>query len=316
MQKAAVLTGGTSTEREVALKSAQNVCRALEKNYDVEEFDFPSDLDQFLAQRDEFDVVVPVFHGRGGEDGVIQGFLESFGLPYIFSGVEAHAIGMDKAMCKVLARHHGLKTADWKIVEAGETSVWEKLVPTSSSAGVGVPTPEGVGIVVKPIDEGSSVGVILVRNAATCASLFPATRRMLVENLIEGQEFTVAVVDDQNGAIALPVIEIRSKKEFFDFESKYDPTLCDELCPAPIDDGLAERLKDVALTAHRMIGARHLSRTDMIVDQAGGIWFLEINTIPGLTSVSLTPNAIAAAGMRLEDLLMVWIDDVLKEKTA
>lgn len=295
MTHVAVLTGGTSTEREVALKSAQNVCRALDVNYDVEEFDLPSDLDQFLAQRDEFDVVVPVFHGRGGEDGVIQGFLESLGLPYIFSGVEAHAIGMDKALCKVLARHHGLKTADWKIVEAGEISVWERPV------------------VVKPVDEGSSVGVTLVRDAATYSSLFPATKRLLVEDLIEGKEFTVAVVDDEDGAVALPVIEIRSKNPFFDYESKYDPALCDELCPAPVDDELTERLKDVALTAHKMIGARHLSRTDMIVDQAGEIWFLEINTIPGLTINSLTPKAITAAGLRLEDLLTVWIDDVLVE---
>ncbi len=139
---------------------------------------------------------------------------------------------------------------------------------------------------------------------------------MLVEDLIEGKEFTVAVVEDVHGPRALPVIEIRSKNEFFDFESKYDPALCDELCPAPIDENLAERLKDVALTAHTMIGARHISRTDMIVDRNGEIWFLEINTIPGLTSASLTPKAIAAAGLRLEDLLMVWIEDVLKEKTA
>lgn len=298
MQKVAVLTGGENSEREVALKSAQNICRALEVNYDVEEFDFPSDLDQFLAQRDEFDVVVPVFHGRGGEDGVIQGLLESLGLFYIFSCVEAHAIGMDKEMCKVLAKHHGLKTADWKIVEAGETPVWERPV------------------VVKPVDEGSSIGVTLVRDAATYSSLFPATRRLLVEDLIEGKEFTVAVVDDKHGSVALPVIQIRSKKEFFDFESKYDPALCDELCPAPIDDGLAERLKDVALTAHKMIGARHLSRTDMIVDQAGEIWFLEINTIPGLTINSLTPKAITAAGLRLEDLLMVWIDDAIRLKSS
>ena len=92
--------------------------------------------------------------------------------------------------------------------------------------------------------------------------------------------------------------------------------MCDELCPAPIDDGLAERLKDVALTAHKMIGARHLSRTDMIVDGAGEIWFLEINTIPGLTTNSLTPKAIIAAGRRLEDLLTVWINDATKEKTV
>lgn len=298
MQKVAVLTGGTSAEREVALKSAQNVCQALEENFEVVMFDLPTDLGRFLERYSEFCVAVPVFHGRGGEDGVIQGFLESLGLSYIFSGVEAHAIGMDKVMCKVLAKHNGIKTADWKIVEAGVTPVWEHPV------------------VVKPIDDGSSVGVTLVREAATYSSLFPTTRRLMVEDLIQGKEFTVAVIDHDGESIALPVIEIRSKKEFFDFESKYDPALCDELCPAPINDELAQRLKDVGLASHCMIGARHLSRTDMIVDNEGTIWFLEINTIPGLTSASLTPKAIAVAGLRLEDLLTIWIDDVLKQKTG
>ncbi len=294
----ALLTGGTTAEREVALKSAQNVLKALEANFEVEVFDLPNELDQFLASRSNFDVAVPVFHGRGGEDGAIQGFLETLNVPYIFSCVEAHAVGIDKVSCKVLARGAGLNTAEWIVVEAGQQIQWKHPV------------------VVKPVDEGSSVGVIMARDATMLAEISPLDRAMLVEDLIEGKEFTVAVIQDEHGAIALPVIEIRSKNKFFDFESKYDPALCDELCPAPIDENLTERLKDVALTAHNMIGARHISRTDMIVDRNGEIWFLEINTIPGLTSASLTPKAIAAAGLRLEDLLMVWIEDVLKEKTA
>jgi D-alanine-D-alanine ligase len=297
MKHVALLTGGTTAEREVALKSAQNVRAALEENFVVDVFDLPPDLDRFLASRLKFEIVVPVFHGRGGEDGTIQGFLETFGLPYVFSGVEAHAIGMNKVTCKILARAAGLTTADWKVLEPGQSIEWSHP------------------IVIKPVDEGSSVGVTLVRDAAMLAQSLPSTRKILVEDLIEGQEFTVAVVEDESGAMTLPVIEIRSKKEFFDFESKYDPSLCDELCPAPIDETLTERLKDVALTAHKMLGARHLSRTDMIVDKNGEIWFLEINTIPGLTSASLTPKAIAAAGLRLEDLLKFWIDDVMK-KTA
>ena len=151
----------------------------------------------------------------------------------------------------------------------------------------------------------------LIRDAVSLSEILPVTRRLLMEDLIEGQEFTVAVVDHDGGTVALPVIEIRSKNAFFDFESKYDPNLCDELCPAPIDDELAERLKDVALEAHKMIGARHLSRTDIIVDQSGVIWFLEINTIPGLTNASLAPKAITAAGLQLENLLESWIRDVV-----
>jgi len=298
MQKVALLTGGTTSEREVALKSAENVRKALEENFTVEVFDMPLDLDRFLASRSRFDVAVPVFHGRGGEDGVMQGFLETLGLSYIFSDVEAHAVGMDKVMCKQLARARGVKTADWNVLEPGDSMEWTHPVA------------------VKPVDEGSSVGVRLIREAVSLAEVLPATRKLLVEDLIEGKEFTVAVVDHEGGTVALPVIEILSKNEFFDYESKYDPSLCDELCPAPIDDGLTKRLKDVALVVHHMIGARHLSRTDMIVDKEGTIWFLEINTIPGLTSVSLTHKAIAAAGLKLEDLLKSWVDEVITNPPA
>ncbi|MFA4845656.1 MAG: D-alanine--D-alanine ligase [Patescibacteria group bacterium] len=296
----ALLTGGQTAEREIALLSAQNVCKALESRVHVDLFDLPSDLDDFFRNRRRYACAIPVFHGKGGEDGTVQGFFETLGIPYIFSGVEAHAIGMDKAMTKTILAAQGIKTADWIVLKPGDAYSWQYPV------------------VVKPLDQGSSVGVGLVRAQEEFASAhtkaFACSDHVLVERLVEGKEFTVAVVDHDGKSQALPVIEIRSKNAFFDFESKYDPALCDELCPAPIDEALAARLQEVALAAHKGIGARHLSRTDMIVDRDGETWFLEINTIPGLTSASLTPKAIAAAGLNLSDLLIEWIAEVTEKR--
>ena len=299
-RRIALLTGGRSAEREVALKSATNVEAALRPQFEVDLFDLPSDLYRFFSMRGQYDCAIPVFHGKGGEDGTMQGFLETLGIPYVFSQVEAHAIGMDKAMTKTILAAQGIKTADWVVLKVGDAYGWQYPV------------------VVKPLDQGSSVGVCLVHRQEelqkALVMAFSYSDRVLVERLIEGKEFTVAVVDHAGKSLSLPVIEIRSKNAFFDFESKYDPALCDELCPAPIPETLASRLQQVALAAHKGIGARHLSRTDMIVDAQGEIWFLEINTIPGLTSASLTPKAIAAAGLNLSDLLIEWITDVTEKR--
>ena len=296
----AILTGGTSSERSVALRSAEHVREALSSFADVEVFDFPRDLDTFLLVRSSFVIVVPIFHGRGGEDGTIQGFLEMLSIPYIFSGIQAHSTGMDKALCKQLMRAHGFYTKDWRVLSSYDSYQWHGPV------------------VVKPLDQGCSLGVSLVQHKDDLAPLlrlaFETQGQVLVEELIAGSEFTVAVAQVEGETVALPVIEIRSKKTFFDYESKYDPNLCDELCPAPIEDALARRLQNVALNAHALIGAKHLSRTDLMVDQQGEIWFLEINTIPGLTKDSLTPKAILAGGETLERLLGGWIEDVLQNK--
>ncbi len=132
---------------------------------------------------------------------------------------------------------------------------------------------------------------------------------MLVEKLIEGREFTMTAIDDGGKSQALPIVEIITKHELFDFESKYDPELAQEICPAQIDLDLTKRLQAMALDAHRLIGARHLSRTDVIVDGKNEIYFLEINTIPGLTNTSLVPKALDAAGIELGDLLVEWIKE-------
>ncbi len=284
----AILTGGTSSEREIALQSAVTVQESLLPFFEVTMFDFPNDIDTFLSNRKKFSAVVPVFHGKGGEDGTIQGFLKTLNLPFIFSDVEAHAVAINKAVTKQLVERVGIQTPASQIVRSFEEITLN------------------VPFVLKPIDEGSSVGVRIIRADETVVLTHPT----LVEAYISGREFTVPVIDRSGKTEALPVIEIRSKKTFFDFESKYDPNLVDEICPAQIDVALADRLKQMAMLAHKTIGARHLSRTDMIVDEQNEIWFLEINTIPGLTKNSLVPKALRAAGIDFGSLLKEWISSV------
>ena len=292
MKSIAILTGGTSAERDIALRSAQTVASGLEGKYVVSVFDFPSEIDAFLARQREFAAVIPVFHGRGGEDGTVQGLLETLGVPYLFSGVTAHAVGMDKGLAKRVVASVGVKTG---AVYFG-------------SGAVAFPC------VVKPVDGGSTQGVAVVRNADELRVALDEARRysprVLVEQFIAGDEFTVAVAHDHGEAIALPVIQIKSPNGFYDYAAKYGPQPAEKLCPAPIYDELAERLQAAALLVHKTIGARHLSRTDFIVDASGEVWFLEINTIPGLSV--LFPRAVAASGRNFGDLLAQWVEEVVR----
>ncbi len=292
----AILTGGTSSERAIALLSAGNVAAALASRFETTIFDLPNDLERFLGERGSFIAAVPVFHGKGGEDGTIQGFLKTLGVPFIFSDVAAHAIGMNKWITKELAEASGLATSPGRLVRAGETMPYEQPV------------------VVKPLDGGSSIGVSIARSQpeldAALRSALALSSTALVETFVSGDEYTVAMVDVQGKPTALPLIQIKSKHAFFDYESKYAADLVDEICPAPAPPELAARLANAGLTAHAMIGARHISRSDFIVDQNGKIWFLEINTIPGATLNSLVPKAMRAANLDFGELLAEWINSV------
>ncbi|MDQ7814252.1 MAG: D-alanine--D-alanine ligase [Patescibacteria group bacterium] len=299
-QTIAILTGGTSSEREIALLSAEGVRSALAPCFELDVFDFPSDFDKFLMGFKKFNAVIPVFHGKGGEDGVIQGFLKTLGLPFIFSDVTAHAIALNKAFTKDVVSKTGILTPDYHVlgrVGAAEAEFDEPCV-------------------IKPMEGGSSVGISIAKTeqefSAAIAEALKFGDEVLVERYVQGKEYTVAVIDEGNQAIALPVIAIEPKTEFFDFAAKYDAELVEEICPAPIDAELGERLKAAAVTVHRLIGARHLTRSDFIVDQDERIWFLEINTIPGQTLNSLVPKAVKASGRDMGKVLAQWIKEVAK----
>ncbi|HLD18191.1 MAG TPA: D-alanine--D-alanine ligase [Patescibacteria group bacterium] len=297
--RVAILTGGISSEREIALQSAEGVRQALGLYDDVEMFDLPSQLDLFLEKRGEIDVAIPIFHGKGGEDGSIQGFLNTLNIPFLFSDTEAHAIALNKVITKELARSAGIHTAPFVVLEKKNRNEGTYKRPC----------------VIKPIDGGSSIGITLAMDQESFEKgldeAFAHGFTLLIEDSIPGDEYTVAVIEENDKPVALPVIAIKSKNAFFDFESKYNPHLVEEVCPAPIEDSLRERLQEMAIRIHQLIGARHLTRSDFIVDKEGVIWFLEINTIPGQTLNSLVPKAIRASGRKIEDVFTEWICDVL-----
>lgn len=294
MKRVAIITGGASSEREIALRSAANVADQLRDSFEVSVFDFPQDRELFLKQYKSIDVVIPVLHGKGGEDGVIQGFLETLGLPYLFSGVHAHAVALDKEQTKLIVSVAGINT------------------PRSLTVGKGDLVSYDHPVVVKPIDGGSTLGTAIVKSqeelTKACGIAFDHSDRLLIEDFIAGQEVTVGVVEKDGKTIVLPVVAIRPKDGFFDFASKYNQeTLADEICPAPISVELSDKLQDIARTVHEALGCRHVSRTDIIVDDAGQPWFLEINTIPGMTATSLLPKALVAHGSSLKEMLSEWI---------
>lgn len=295
----AILTGGTSSEREVALQSAQFVEHELRSYLPVKTYDFPKELEAFLQDRTSIDLVIPLFHGVGGEDGTIQGFLKTLSIPFLFSDVGALAIAMNKAVTKDLLLQHGIPTAPYSVLTKTES------------------LPRFTGpCVIKPIDAGSSIGITIAQNETDfregIAHGFKWSTQLLIEDYLQGREYTVAVIQEDETTIALPVVEICSKNAFFDLESKYDADLVEEICPARIEETLADKLKTIALKTHTLIGAKHLSRTDIIVDAHNEPWVLEINTIPGQTTQSLFPKAIKASGRSLGQTYLDWITKELR----
>ena len=254
------------------------------------------------------DVAFLALHGPYGEDGTIQGLLELIGIPYVGSGVLASALAMDKAMTKKVLAAEGVATPRGLVVDrarfhadpSGETERASAILPA----------------VVKPVHEGSSIGMTLVHKAdemrAALADALACDARALVEERVVGTELTVGVLGNRELA-ALPVVEIVSKREFFDYRAKYDPTLSEEICPARVPESVASAAQDVALRAHRALGCRGVSRVDMIQSDAGLV-VLEVNTLPGMTINSLLPKAARAAGIAFPDLLGRLVQLALEEQ--
>jgi D-alanine-D-alanine ligase len=258
------------------------------------------------------DVVFIALHGKGGEDGTIQGMLELLGLPYTGSGVLASALAMDKSMTKRLFRTHGIPVIDDVQIERGHCLPESALVARVEAALGGFP------VFVKPNAEGSTFGCTLVtapeQLAAAIAEALRYDRRALIEKYIQGTEITVGVLGnagEEDGLQALPIIEIVPKSAFYDYESKYAEGGSEHIIPARISHALTRRAQDIALQCHELLGCRGMSRTDMIV--AGDrLYVLEVNTIPGMTPTSLLPQAAAYAGIPFSALLDRLIASALK----
>jgi D-alanine-D-alanine ligase len=254
------------------------------------------------------DVCFVAIHGQWGEDGTIQGMLELLGIPYVGSGVLASALAMDKVMAKTVLAATGIDVPAG-IVVARPTWSEEREKSLARAEDLGFP------LVVKPVRQGSSVGVVMVDASnglsAAIEAGFALDDRVMVEERLHGTELTVGVIGNGGAIRALPVIEIATRADFFDYRAKYDPALTDEICPARISDELAARVQQIALDAHRALGCRDLSRTDMIALEDGRIVVLEVNTIPGMTANSLLPKAARVAGIDFGDLCSMLIEAAL-----
>lgn len=296
-KKVAVLYGGRSSEREVSLKTGAACAEALaSRGLDVTLVDVGLDVAERLrgcgAQ-----VAFIALHGRYGEDGSIQGLLESMGIPYTGSGVLASAVGMDKVLSKLLFKSLGLAVADYR--------VFPSALPASLH---GSDLPFGFPVVVKPACEGSSVGVTLVKEPAglqaACAEAARWKGDVIVERYVKGKEVQVAVLDGK----AMGVIEVVPANEFYDYAAKYTAGTTQYFYPARLSEAATHRLMEAAELATRGMGCSGVSRTDFILTADGVAYVLEVNTLPGMTASSLVPKIAAGNGIPFPELCERLLD--------
>ena len=295
--KVAVLFGGNSSEREVSLRSGKAVLEALKRSgVDAHGVDGVGDFLLTLKSQG-FARVWNAMHGRGGEDGQVQGALQLLGIPCTGSGVAASALAMDKMRSKQLWMGIGLPTPNFQVVSAdmveseqGARAIFARLGPI---------------VMVKPSNEGSSVGMAKVdsieglRNAVNAATEFDRT--VIVERFIRGPEFTVGIVGDE----VLPSISMTTPRDFYDYQAKYHSTTTIYNCPSGLDERDEQQLRELAKWAYDSLGCKGWSRVDVMRDEASKEFFvLEVNTVPGMTETSLVPKAAKVAGMSFEELCL------------
>jgi len=293
----ALLAGGKSGEREVSLKGAEEVAKALNpRKYDIKRYDPATDLAKLATEADSLDAAFILLHGPFGEDGTVQGFLDLLSIPYQGSGVLGSAIAMDKNLAKILYRNAGLKVPEWYMASREDIENPSKILGQL-----------GLPLVIKPASQGSSLGMTIARSEDDIAEglkkAFAIDQQVMVEEFIAGREITGGVIGNEE-LTALPLVEIipGDEYEFFDYEAKYQPGASKEICPADLEEALTIRAQNYALTAHRALQLWGYSRTDMIVS-GNDIYVLETNTIPGMTPTSLLPQGAAAAGLDFSELL-------------
>ena len=303
-KKIAVLMGGPSPEHEVSISSGNNVVENLDgTRFEVSpvvigkdgSFPFP------LEQLSKFDVAFLALHGPFGEDGTIQAILEQIGLPYTGSAVAASRLGMDKIASKMLFQMKGIPTPEFGVVDSVD-----ELANTAQLY--------GYPLVVKPSNQGSSVGVSIVRDPSALVEAFTSASQfgpVIAEKYIKGREIQAGILGDE----PLPLIEILPKKDFFDYEAKYNSDLAEEIVPAPLDKKTTEEIQKLGLRAFRALACRGLGRVDLFLQDDGEIFVFEVNTIPGLTKNSLFPKEAAAAGITFPALLERIIDLALNDES-
>ena len=307
MPRIAVLMGGISGEREVSLKSGGAIAKALKSlGYEVLEMDVGQEVVEQVAElRGRVDAAFVALHGRLGEDGTVQGLLELMAIPYTGSGVMASAMAMDKIMSKQLFRANAIPVADDVVVtEADIESLGLEGVAEGISLDLGFPC------MVKPNCEGSTLGADRARNVEELEEALKEAlsydERLIVERYIEGRELTVGLIGGE--PVVLPVLEVVASKGIYDYECKYTKGMTEYIVPALIPEGLSEELKRLALKAHYVLGCEGFSRVDFMLDAEDRAYCLEVNTIPGMTELSLIPKAARAAGLSFSQVVEMILE--------
>jgi D-alanine-D-alanine ligase len=300
----AVLMGGLSSEREVSIRSGENVYNALVNlGFKVTKMDVDANIARKLI-KDNIDVAVIMLHGKYGEDGVIQGVLELLGIPYTGCDVLTSAIGMNKIITKELLKAKGIPVADYVVLDSSN--------PDKSFNDI---LSLGLPVVLKPVDEGSSVGVEIIKEEDQLkGKLRNYLRRhpnSFAEKAIIGTEITIGVIGDQKNITILPIMELRPKKEFYDYEAKYTKGMTDFVIPAEISKEQEEKVIEYTKIAFKTLNCRGVVRFDAIISKDDGLpYFLEVNTIPGMTETSDIPAMAKAAGMSFEEVVLKLLEYV------
>jgi D-alanine-D-alanine ligase len=310
-----VLAGGISHERDVSLRSGRRVADSLaEHGITVELRDPDASLLSYLRSTRP-DVVWPALHGASGEDGALRGLLDFIGIPYVGSRAEASRLAWDKPTAKTIVGRAGVSTPASITLprdafrELGANSILEEISDEFSGP-----------LVVKPAQGGSAQGVTIVEDRSllprAMVDAYTYCDVALIEQRITGTEIAIGIIDSGDGPVALPAVEIEPLSGVYSFEARYNAGETRFYVPARVADDVAARAAEAALTAHRALGMRHLSRVDLIVDGAGTPWFLEANVLPGLTETSILPQALEAAGHDLGWVYSALADAAIAEARA
>ena len=299
--RVAVLLGGNSSEREISLKSGAAVHMAL-RNLGIDALCVDIAEQSVLTLKEEaVDRVFIMLHGKTGEDGTVQAALECQGLPYTGSAVLASALAMDKVRSKKIWLYDGLSTPDFTVLTESSDFAAE-------SARLGP-------VFVKPVNEGSSIGISRANNARELEQAYRLAAEhdayVMAEQLIVGREFSVSIV----GGRVLPAIELKAESGFYDYKAKYLSNATRYLCPCDLSEVQLAELEALSLFAYRTLGCQGWGRVDVMQDQSGKFWLLEVNTVPGMTNHSLVPMSAAAAGISFEELVVQILAETLKGET-
>lgn len=320
-----VLMGGLSSEREVSLRSGRAIASGLERlGFKVSRIDLrpkgyrpspeekevlkaqkikalnPSSLSEYL-KKERFDCIFLALHGGIGENGAIQGFLEVLGIPYTGSGIMASSLAMDKLASKRLFMAYGLRVPEFMVIESSAVPDEEEVLKRF-----------GLPLVVKPVHEGSSVGVSVVDRPEDLSQAIEIAKRYgdcLIERYIKGREIHVGVLKNR----AIGAVEVRPKERFYSYRAKYTQGLTEYIIPPEIPQELFDKALETGLLAHKALGCRGATRVDLIIADSGEPYVLEVNTIPGMTETSLLPKIARSAGISFEELVKEILFDALKK---